>query len=93
MDKKLDELLKADFIEEVLEGPSGWTIPIPTVEELLHDLNGSTVFSKVDLKWGFHQILLGEDSRHITRFVTHRGLHRYKRLKFDVCPREVPTDC
>ena len=92
MDKKLDELLKADFIEEVLEGPSGWISPlvvvpksdgdvricvdmrraneaiirerhpIPTVEELLHDLNGSTVFSKVDLKWGFHQILLGEDS-------------------------------
>ena len=34
--------------------------PIPTVEELLHDLNGSTVFSKIDLKWGFHQILLSE---------------------------------
>ena len=36
--------------------------PIPTVEELLPDLNGSTVFSKVDLKWGFYQILLSEDS-------------------------------
>ena len=30
--------------------------PIPTVEELLQDLNGSTFFSKIDLKWGFHQI-------------------------------------
>ena len=29
--------------------------PIPRVEELLHDLNGSTVFSKVDLKWGFQR--------------------------------------
>ena len=46
--------------------------PIPTVEELLHDLNWSTVFSKIDLKWGFHQILLSENSRHITSFVTHR---------------------
>ncbi|KAI8516325.1 hypothetical protein Bbelb_049060 [Branchiostoma belcheri] len=27
--------------------------PIPTVEDVLHDLNGSTVFSKLDLKWGF----------------------------------------
>ena len=45
--------------------------PIPTVEELLHDLNGSTVFSKIDLKWGFHQILLSEESCHITTFVTH----------------------
>ena len=30
--------------------------PIITVEELLHDLNGSTMLSKVDLKLGFPQI-------------------------------------
>ena len=58
--------------------------PPPTVEELLHDLNGSTVFSKVDLKGGFHQILLSEDSQHITMFVTHRGLYCDKLLMFGV---------
>ena len=26
--------------------------PIPTIEEVLQDLNGSTVFSRVDRKWG-----------------------------------------
>ena len=57
--------------------------PIPTVE-VLQDLNGSTVFSRVDLKWGFHQILLAEESRHVTTFVTHRGLYRYTRLMFGV---------
>ena len=31
--------------------------PILTVEELLHDLNGSTMLRKVDLKLGFHQTL------------------------------------
>ena len=41
-------------------------------------------FSKIDLKWGFHQILLSQESRHITTFVTHRGLYRYKRLMFGV---------
>ena len=56
--------------------------PIPTVEELLHRLNGSTMFSKLDLKWGFHQIVLDKDSRPITTFTTHRGLFRYKRLMF-----------
>ena len=30
--------------------------PIPTIEEVLYDLNGPTVFSKLDLKWGFHQV-------------------------------------
>ena len=38
--------------------------PIPTVEEILQDLNGSSFFSKIDLKWGFHQILLNQESRH-----------------------------
>ena len=38
------------------------------------------MFSKLDLKWGFHQITLDKESRNITTFVTHRGLYRYKRL-------------
>ena len=33
-------------------------LPIPTVDEILESLNGSTVFSKLDLGWGFHQIEL-----------------------------------
>ena len=40
--------------------------PIPTIDEVLQSMNGSTVFSKIDLKWGFHQLELEEDSRKIT---------------------------
>ena len=112
VDKKLDELLVADIIVEVLEGPTSWISPlvvvpnpdcdiaicldmrganeavvrnrhpIPLVEELLHRLTGSTVFSKLGLKWGFYQINLDRKSLNITTFVTHRGLYRYKRLTF-----------
>ena len=56
--------------------------PIPTVEEVLQDLSGSTVFSHVDLKWGFHQIVLAEESRQGITFGTHCGLYRYTRLMF-----------
>lgn len=58
--------------------------PIPTVDELLHTLNGSTVFSKLDLKWGYHQLELDNKSREITTFVIPGGLYRYKRLLFGV---------
>ena len=58
--------------------------PIPTIEEVLNDLNGSTVFSKLDLKWGFHQVELETESRRITTFITHRGLFQYKRLMFGI---------
>ena len=58
--------------------------PIPTVDELLQNMNGSKVFSKIDLKWGYHQLELTEESRDITTFATHSGLYRYKRLLFGV---------
>ena len=59
-------------------------LPIPTVNEILENLNGSTVFSQLDLRWGFHQIELEENSRDITAFSTHDGIFRYKRLSFGV---------
>ena len=34
--------------------------PIPTVEKILQDLTGARVFSKLDLRWGYHQIELDE---------------------------------
>lgn len=58
--------------------------PIPTIDEVLHDLNETVVFRKLDLKWGFHQIELMEDSMAITTFSTHKGLYRYKRLMFGI---------
>ena len=59
-------------------------IPIPTVDEVLENFNGSTVFSKLGLCLGFHKIEFDEDSRDITTFATHDGLFRYKRLSFGV---------
>ena len=51
-------------------------IPISTVDEVLENLNGSTVFSKLDLRLGFHQVELDEGSRDITTFDTHDGLFK-----------------
>ena len=57
---------------------------IPTTEERLKDMNKSKVFSKFDLKWGYHQLELHIESRNLTTFVTHTGLYRYKRLLFGI---------
>ena len=56
--------------------------PIPTLEETLQALNGAVVFSKLDLRWGYHQVELHPESRVLTTFATHKGLKRYKRLIF-----------
>lgn len=55
-----------------------------TIDDVIHELNGSTVFSKLDLRAGYHPLELHRDSRYITTFTTHLGLRRYKRLSFGI---------
>ena len=38
-------------------------LPIPTVDEVLGEMNGNTIFSKLDINMRFHQIELEEGSR------------------------------
>ncbi|XP_040063180.1 uncharacterized protein LOC120837702 [Ixodes scapularis] len=56
----------------------------PTLDNLVTSLNGASVFSKLDLNDGYHQLVLHEDLRHITTFATHIGLYRYKGLNFGI---------
>ena len=57
---------------------------MPTLDELMTDLNGATVFSTLDLTSGYHQLELDPESRHITTFTTHVGLRRYRRFMFGI---------
>lgn len=64
--------------------------PIPTIEEMLCNMNQSKVISKLDIRAAYHQIELKPESRDITTFTTHKGLYRYKRLMFGVsCAPEM----
>ena len=63
---------------------------VPTIDDITSDLNGCKIFSKIDLKQEYHQILLHPESRHVTTFSTHIGLFRYKRLNFGMsCSAEI----
>ena len=65
--------------------------PIPTVDEVLQDINNTKVFSKLDLRWEYHRIELSEESFKITEFITHKVLYRYKRLLFGLS--SAPGKC
>ena len=57
---------------------------MPTIDDLIADLNGATHFSTLDLSSGYHQLELAPESRFVTTFSIHVGLKRYKRLPFAI---------
>jgi len=57
---------------------------IPKFEEILPELHDAKVFSKIDLREGYHQLRLHKSSHHVTAFATHKGVYRYKRLFFGI---------
>ena len=58
--------------------------PLPSTDQLLAQLEGAQIFSKLDCNSGFYQIPLAEDSQELTTFITPFGRYCFQRLPFGI---------
>ena len=56
--------------------------PLPKIEDLFDQLNGARVFSKIDLRTGYHQLKVRESDIPKTAFTSRYGLFEYTVMSF-----------
>jgi hypothetical protein len=56
--------------------------PLPRIKDLFDQLRGASVFSKIDLRSGYHQLRIRPSDIPKTTFITKYGLYEFTTMSF-----------
>jgi hypothetical protein len=75
---------------------NSWTVqdvyPLPLISSIINRLQGKSIFTKLDLRWGFNNIQIKEEDRWKTAFKTPFGAYKTNVMPFGLT-NSPPTFC
>ena len=55
---------------------------LPRIDDIFDQMRGATVFSKIDLSFGYHQMIIKDEDIHKTTFRTRYGNYEFVVVPF-----------
>jgi hypothetical protein len=67
--------------------------PLPRIDDMFDQLRGARIFSKIDLKSGYHQVRIKEEDIIKTAFITRYGHYKFIMVSFWLSNAPVAFMC